>query len=127
VSGLDNEAPTAVEDAAELSAAIAGARARVEVQLAEAQRAASAVRQARGRGDRSADRDATEAFELAKRRAVREAQTMRVATAEQLALAQSLVEAAKALSVASEDGPALPGTGAILTSRDHARRRGMRR
>jgi hypothetical protein len=127
VSALDNEAPTAVEDAAELSAAIAAARARVQAQLTEAQRAASVVRQAREQGDRSAERDETETFELAKRRAVREAQTMRVATAEQLQLAQGLVEAAKALSLAPEDEPSASGTRAILTSRDHGRRRGIRR
>jgi hypothetical protein len=121
VSRLDTEAPYHAEDAAELSAAIAAARARVEAQLAEAQRAASVVRQARAQGDRSAERDATESFELAKRRAVREAQSMRVATAEQLDLAQSLVEAAKALSV----GPADP-RGSSPTQRDAMWRGGRR-
>jgi hypothetical protein len=127
VSGLNTQAPDPVADAAELSAAIAAARGRVEAQLEEAQRAASVVIQARAQGDRSAERDAMESFELAKRRAVREAQTMRGATAEQLQLAQSLVEAAKALSVAPEDEPTPSGTGVILRSRDHARRRGIRR
>jgi hypothetical protein len=127
VSGPDRELPDPVEEAAELSAAIAAARARVEAQLAEAQRAASVVRQARAEGDRSAERDATESFELAKRRAVREAQSMRVATAEQLDLAQSLVEEAKALSVSPAEVPAPSGAGGIGASRDHARRRGIRR
>jgi hypothetical protein len=127
VSGLKKGAPAPVEEAAELSAAIAAARARVEAHLAEAQRAASVVRQARAQGDRSAERDATESFELAKRRAVREAQSMRVATAEQLDLAQSLVEAAKALSVGPAEVPTPSGAGGVGSSRDHARRRGIRR
>jgi hypothetical protein len=121
VSRLDTEAPYRAEDAAELSAAIAAARARVEAQLAEAQRAASVVSQARAAGDRGAERDATESFELAKRRAVREAQSMRVATAEQLDLAQSLVEAAKALTV----GPTDP-RGSSPTRRDATWRGGRR-
>jgi hypothetical protein len=127
VSGLDRELPDPVEEAAELSAAIAAARARVEAQLAEAQRAASVVRQARAEGDRGAERDATESFELAKRRAVREAQSMRVATPEQLDLAQSLVEAAKALAVSPDEVPSPSGAGGVGASRDHARRRGIRR
>jgi hypothetical protein len=125
VSALDREPPDPVEDAAELSAAIAAARARVEAQLAEAQRAAGVVRQARAQGDRSAERDATESFELSKRRAVREAQCMRVATAEQLDLAQALVETAKALSVGPADLP--PPSRGITAYRDHVRRRGFRR
>jgi hypothetical protein len=127
VSGLDGEASSPVDEAAELAAAIAAARARVEAQLAEAQRAAGVVRQARAQGDRSAERDATESFELAKRRAVREAQCMRVATAEQLDLAQSLVEAAKALSVGPADLPLPSGDDVIATLRDHVGRRGFRR
>jgi hypothetical protein len=121
VSGHDREALDPIEDAAELSEAIAAARARVEAYLAEAGRVAMCVRQARAQGDRCAERDATESFELAKRRAVREAQSMRVATAEQLARAQALVEAAKALSL----GPVEP-RGSSPTQRDATWRGGRR-
>lgn len=127
MSGHEREALDPIEDAAELSEAVAAARARVEAHLADACRAAISVRQARALGDRCAERDATESFELAKRRAVREAQSMRAATAEQLARAQALVEAAKALSVGPTEVRTPPDLAGSTESRDHARRRGIRR
>jgi hypothetical protein len=121
VSGGETLDP--IEDAAELSEAIAAARVRVGAQLAEAHRAAAFVRQARAEGDRSAEVDATESFELAKRRAVREAQSMRVATAEQLDRAQTLVETAKALSVGQADARAPSSPAGLAPSREDAERR----